>query len=159
MEVDKDKIARIQNAPAPTSKTELRSFIGMCSYYRRFIKGFAGIAAPLHAVTTPKGQYQWTDEMQKAFEDLRQSLCTPPILAYPDFKKPFVVETNASSVALGAVLSQKDARGSLHPVQFASRTMNVTERNYSVSEKEALAVIFALKKFRVYLLSNIPFTL
>ena len=97
--------------------------------------------------------------MQIAFEDLKGKLCRPPVLAYPSFEKSFVVETDASEYSVGAVLSHKDEKGTLHPVQFASRTMNQAERKYSVCEKEALAVVFALKKFRVYLLSQDEFTL
>lgn len=159
IEVDPAKVEKVKNAPVPTDKTQLRSFLGLCSYYRRFVKGFASIAAPLHAVTTPKGNFTWTDEMQRAFEDLKNRLCSPPIIAFPDFDTPFIVETDASSVGLGAVLAQKDEKGAVHPIQFASRTLRAAEKNYTVSEKEALAVIFALKKFRVYLLSDKEFTL
>ena len=159
VEVDATKTDRIAKAPTPSSKSELRSFLGMCSYYRRFIKGFARVASPLHAGTTPKNTFKWNDEMEEAFNKLKERLCSPPILAYPNYEKQFFVETDASSVAVGAVLAQKDEKGSLHPVQFASRTMSAHERNYSVCEKEALAVIFALKKFRIYLLSNKKFKL
>ncbi|CDF33201.1 unnamed protein product [Chondrus crispus] len=97
--------------------------------------------------------------MQEAFDELRIKLTSPPVLAYPDFEKAFVVETDASSVSVGAVLAQKKEDGKIHPIQYASRTMNTSERKYSACEREALAVIFALKKFRVYVLSSTPFKL
>lgn len=137
----------------------IRSFLGLTSNYRRFIKGFAGIAAPLHAATSVKARFRWDDDMQHAFEALKEKLCQSPVLAYPDFNKPFSVEMDASAYALGAVLNQKDEHGRFHPVQFASRKMNEAERNYSACEREALAVIFALQKFRPYLLSAETFRL
>ncbi len=156
--VDSDKVEVIRNAPTPTNITELRSFLGLAGYYRRLVKDFSEIAAPLHAGTSAKTKFQWDDQMQSAFEALKDILTTSPVLGYPDFDKKFIVETDASAVALVAVLSQEDDDGSVHPLRFASRTMNTTERNYDVCEREALAVIFALKKFRVYLLGSEKFT-
>ena len=159
MSVDTDKIDAISAAPTPQNATELRSFLGIAAYYRRFIKGFAEISAVLHEASSTKRGFTWTDEMRVAFDTLKERLTSPPLLAFPDFDAPFVVETDASSVAIGAVLAQKKEDGKVHPIQYASRTMTAAERNYSACEREALAVIFALKKFRVYLLSSIPFTL
>ncbi len=159
VKVDPKKIEKIKNCRVPTTKTEVRGFIGMASYYRRFIKDFAKISSPLHSLTSPNTRFEWKPEMQKSFEILKEKLCSTPVLAHPNFEKPFVVETDASNHCVGAVLSQKDEEGKLHPIQFASRTMNQAEQNYSACEKEALAVIFALKKFRVYLLSQDKFTL
>ena len=90
--------------------------------------------------------------MQKAFEAIQSALCNPPVLAYPDFEKEFIVVTDASEKALGSVLSQKDSHGREHPIQYASRCLNEPEKNYSTFEKEALTVIFSLKRFRPYLL-------
>ena len=155
--VDDDKVVAIKDTPTPTTKTELRSFLGLAGYYRRFIRNFAEISAALHRETSGTGKLIWTNDMAFAFESLKKKLTEPPVLAFPDFDSPFVVETDASNVSLGAVLAQKKSDGKIHPVQYASRTMTDAERNYSTSEREALAVIFALKKFRVYLLSSIPF--
>ena len=157
--VDPGKIEVIRNAPTPTTTTERRSFLGLASYYRRFICKFADIAAVLHTATSGNGILEWTGEMQEAFDELRIKLTSPPVLAYSDLEKPFVVETDASSVSVGAVLVQKKEDRKIHPLQYASRTMNTSERNYSACAREALAVIFALKKFRVYLLSSVPFKL
>lgn len=158
IKVDVDKIKDITQAPVPTNVTELRSFLGLAGYYRHFIKNFAESSAVLHAGTSAKRTIKWTPEMQTAFERLKEKLTTPLVLAFSDFDAPFVVETDASSVVLGAVLAQKKDDGKVHPIQYASRTMTETEKRYSTSEREGFAVVFALKKFRVYLLSDIPFT-
>ena len=157
--VDNEKIEAISAAPVPRNTAELRNLLGLAGYYRRFIKGFAGISAALHRATSTKREFAWTDEMMSAFEVLKQRLTSPPVLAFPEFEAPFIVETDASSVAVGAVLAQKKEDGKVHPIQYASRTMTAAERNYSAYEREALAVIFALKKFRVYLLFSISFSL
>ena len=157
--VDEEKIMAIRNAATPTTKTELRSFLGLAGYYRRFIKGFAEISSVLHAATSGKGNISFTKEMEDAFRTLKQKLTSPAVLDFPDFNQPFIVETDASCLSLGAVLAQKKEDGKVHPIQYASRTMTDAEKKYSTCEREALAVIFALKKFRVYLLSSIPFTI
>ena len=152
--VDTDKIEVIKSAPIPVTTTEIRSFLGLAGYYRRFIRNFAEISACLHAAISGLNRFEWTWEMRAAFECLKEKLTTPPVPTFPNFEEPFVVETDASSVCLGAVLAQKKEDGRIHPVQYASRTMTPAERNYSACEREALAVVFALKNFRVYLLSS-----
>ena len=126
--VDEDKILAIKATPTPTTKTELRSFLGLAGYYRRFIKNFAETSAALHRGTSGVGKLVWTEEMSTAFEILKGKLTAPPVLALPDFDAPFVVETDASSISLGAGLAQKKSDGKIHPVQYASRTMTKTER-------------------------------
>ena len=163
--VDKDgvhtddvKVERIKNALPPRTRKELRSFLGLASYYRRFIRGFARIALPLTEKTSNNVDFTWTEEMQKSFGTLKEALCTAPVLVYPDYDKPFIVSTDASSRAVGAVLSQLDDEKREHPIHYASRTLNDAEKNYSAYEREALGIIFALKKFRHYLLCQ-KFTL
>ena len=156
--VDPSKVV-IRNAPLPTTVTEIRSFLVLAGYYCHFICKFADIADVLHAATSGSNRLKWTEEMQQACDELRIKLTSAPFLAYPDFEKPFVVETDASSVSVGAVLAQKKEDGKIHPIQYASRTMNMSERKYSAFEREALAFIFALKKLRVYLLSSAPLKL
>ncbi len=99
-------------------------------------------------------EFEWTEAMSEAFGSLRDALCSASILAFPDMARPFIVATDASSYAVGAVLSQLDNDGREHPVQFASRCLSPAERNYSTFEREALAVVLAFKKFRPFLLSN-----
>jgi len=159
VKVDPKKIEKIQNIPIPTNVTEVRSFLGLAGYYRRFIYNFAGIATPLHTATSVKRKFAWDEEMDQSFQKLKKAMTSPPVLAYPDFEKPFIVETDASKVGVSAVLTQKNEKGEVHPVQFTSRTMTPTERNYSACDRETLAVIFGLRQYRVYLLSTEPFTL
>lgn len=108
-------------------------------------------------MTSVHSTFNWTEEMEAAFVGLKQALTTPPVLAFPDFDEPFEVETDALTKAVGAVLSQKKEDGRVHPIQFASRTMNAAEKKYSACEREALVVVFALKKFRIYLRSSKSF--
>lgn len=123
----------------------------MTSYYRRFIDSFARIAHPLHAFTKKGASYEWTEICQEAFDGLKKKLCEAPILAYPSFTKEFVLETDASILGIGAVLSQAQIDGNLHLVAFASRALSPAERNYSVTDLETLAVLWAVSHFRIYL--------
>ena len=106
--------------PVPTSVSAVRQFLGLASYYRRFVKCFTKLASPLHYLTRKDAVFAWTDECQTAFDQLKDVLSGAPILAYPDFNLPFVLETDACTKGLGAVLSQNYS-GVLHPVAYASR--------------------------------------
>ena len=158
IEVDPEKVKVVSDAPAPTDKTGVRSFVGLAGYYRRFIRDFAHITVPLHALTSPKSPFGWTEEACEAFLRLKEALTTAPVLAFPDFDLPFIVDTDASSRAVGAVLAQKQ-EGRIHPIQYASLSLNSAEKNYSACEREAVAVFFALRKFRIFLLSGQRFDL
>ena len=144
-------VAAITEFPVPKSVTEVRRFMGLASYYRRFVKCFAKIAQPLHALTRKGVSYIWSESCQRAFEELKNRLSEAPILAYPSFVKDFTLETDASIQGIGAVLSQYQENGKLHPVAFASRAVNPTERNYSITDLETLAVVWAVSHFRTYL--------
>ncbi len=159
VKVDESKVAAIQDAPIPENVTQLRVFLGLAGYYRRFVKGFAQISTNLNAATSKKKKFAWTPEMQVSFDTLKIRLTSPPVLALPDFDEPFVVETDESSSVVGAVLAQRKENGLVHPLQLASRSLNAAERNYAVCEREAAAFIFAQKKFLVYLLADNPFQL
>lgn len=148
------RISAVLDFPTPTNVTQVRQFIGLTSYYRRFVEGFAKIAAPLHDLTKKDVEFQWTTPCQVAFEELKRRLTSAPILAYPDFDLDFVLETDASYHGLGAVLSQKLPDQKLHPVAFASRALSPPEKNYSVTELETLAVVWAIKHFHAYLYGN-----
>ena len=153
---DPVKIEAIQRYPIPTTTTDVRRFLGMTSYYRRFVRGFANIARPLYNLTSPRRHFEWQPEHNAAFLFLQKQLCEPPVLAYPDYDRPFIVSTDASDTALGAVLEQDDAEGRRHPIAYASQVLARPEQNYSTTDKEALAVVYALKKYRHYLLPR-PF--
>ena len=142
-----NKIKAILDYPAPKNIKTLRRFLGISGYYRSFIKGYASIAFPLTSLLKADKDFVWGNEQQKAFVQLKERLVQAPILSYPDFKSKFYVACDASNVGVGAVLLQKGDRR-LMPISFASRVLSPAERNYSVTEKELLAVVWSLKKFR-----------
>ena len=147
--VDPSKTDKIMKFPQPTTITELKRFLGLCSYYRRFVQNFSKIAQPLNALLRKNTNFIWSNDCENSFKTLKTHLVTPPVLRYPDFKKDFIVQTDASGKALGAVLSQIYEDGE-HPIAFASRTLNTAESKYPAIELEALAVVFAIKRFRPY---------
>ena len=126
--------------PTPTDVNGVSRFLGLASYYRRFIDGFARIAAPLRELTRKNAIFKWTEACEGALKTLKEKLTSAPVLAYPSFNKPFTVETDACLNGLGAVLQQTQEDSKLHPVAYASRSLTGTERNYSITELEVLAV-------------------
>ncbi len=149
---DDKKVQKIRCAQSPHDAKELRSFLVLASFYRRFIQGFAKIASRLSEKTSEKAELEKIDDMRAAIDNLKEALTTAPALAYPDFGKPFIVATAASCRAILAVLSQKDDNWREHPIHYAGLVLKNVERNYSTYERESLAIVFALKKFRYYLL-------
>ena len=135
---------------APVNVGDLRSFLGICTYYRKFVKDFAKIAKPLHRLTEKNNSFVWNDECQEAFEKLKHSLTSAPILAHPDFRKNFILDTDASNFAMGAVLSQMD-EGQERVVAYASKALSKSERQYCVTRKELLAVVYFKNYFKHYL--------
>ena len=154
---DPRKLQAVRNFPIPQRRKNIKQFLGLVGYYRRFISDFAKISKPLTQLLKKDISFLWGPEQQKAFETLRDKLCSEPLLQYPDFNKPFVVTTDASDFALGAVLSQGQIGRDL-PIAYASRTLDKAETNYSTTEKELLAIVFAVKHFRPYLYGH-KFTL
>lgn len=150
VQTDPDKTEAIKNWPIPTTPKDVRSFLGLCSYYRRFVHGFANTAKPLHKLCEKNVKFIWTDECQQAFDALKTALMTPPVLAYPIPGKTFILDTDASDRATGAVLSQTHADGE-HVIAYMSKAMNKHEQSYCVTRKELLAVVNALKHFNSYL--------
>lgn len=145
------KVEAIKNFPLPKNTKELKGFLGLLSYYRKFIKNLADLTKPL-TLRLKKGNSIKTDddEYMKCFEKCKDLLINDPVLKYPDFTKPFILNTDASGVALGAVLSQKFGN-EIHPIAYASRTLNDTERKLSTIERELLACVWACQYFRPYL--------
>lgn len=164
---DPSKVEVVANWPTPTNASDLRSFLGFASYYRRFVEGFAKLAAPLHQAVAEwsKGKRtggignacSWTDDCAQSFQALKEKLTSAPVLAYADFSLPFILEVDASYGGLGAVLSQEHA-GKVRPVAYASRGLRPPERNmttYSSMRLEFLALKWAMtEKFREYLLGH-----
>lgn len=142
-----DKIISIQNYPIPTNVKEIKSFLGLMGYYRRFIPDFAQIVYPMNRCTRKGEKIDITNpNYTKAFEQCKTLITNSPILAYPDFTKKFIITSDASDIAVGSVLSQDN-----HPIAFHSRTLNSAEKNYSTIEKELLSIVDATKHFRPYL--------
>lgn len=148
---DPVKVKAVKEFPVPTTVKELKGFLGLCGYYRRFIKDFAKIAKPLNALFKEGTAYLWEETQQQAFDEIKECLITEPVLQYPDFNKEFLLITDASQDALGAVLSQGTLGKDDRPVAYASRTLNKAERSYSTIERELLSVVWAAKHFRPYL--------
>jgi hypothetical protein len=153
MATDPDKVAVIINLPIPNTVSEVKGFLGHIGYYRRYIYKYATLALPLTQLLKKSGLPPvWTPSCTKAFHILKQKLVSAPILVPPNWDKDFDVYVDASNVAIGSILSQKDDSQHDHPIYFADRQLNTTEKNYSVTEQEALGMIFSVQKFRHYLL-------
>ena len=153
------KVEAIMKFPQPNSKRELMRFLGMASFYRRFCKNFSAVSAPLTKLLEKDQNYIWGDDQQEAFHKLKGLLMNTPVIAAPDFTKPFKLATDASDLAVGAVLLQEDESGIEHPVAYFSKKLTKSQRNYSTIEKETLALILALEHFEVYVNSaNQPTT-
>ncbi|KAI4885901.1 hypothetical protein NFI96_005622 [Prochilodus magdalenae] len=150
---DPGKVAVVKEWKVPRSQTEVRSFLGLASYYRRFVQDFATIARPLHKLTEKGAKMVWSAQCQDSFEELKRRLTMAPILAFPDPDKPFLLDTDASDVGIGGVLSQI-VDGRERVIAYASRALSRTERNYATTKKELLAVVIFMKQFRHYLLGR-----
>ena len=153
---DDTKVDKVKNYPVPKDVTQVRQFLGLASYYRRFISNFARVASPLYALTKKGQEFLWTPRCQESFAHLKSLLITAPVLSYPQFGegKEFTVETDASTLGLGAVLSQRQEDGYVHPIAYASRQLHDGEKNYGATELETLGIVWALKHFRHYLLGH-----
>ncbi|XP_071933215.1 uncharacterized protein [Coffea arabica] len=151
IEVDKAKIDVISTLPYPASVREVRSFLGHAGFYRRFIKDFSKIGAPLFQLLQKDVSFEFDETCKGAFNKLKELLTTSPIIQPPDWNLPFEIMCDASDYAVGAVLGQRVGKAA-HAIYYASRALNGAQLNYSTTEKELLAVVFALEKFRSYLL-------
>ena len=153
IEVDKSKIELITNLPTPKTVKEIRSFLGHASFYRRFIKDFSIISKPLCNLLTKDTIFEWTENCENAFVKLKSMLTSAPIMQPPDWTLPFEIMCDASDYAIGAVLGQRKDKKS-YVIYYASKTLNGAQLNYTTTEKELLAVVFALDKFRSYLVGS-----
>ena len=147
---DPKKIETIVEWPTPPTVRDVRSFLGLCSYYRRFKKNFATIAKPLHSSTEKGVPFDWSVECGDAFKELKRALTEAPILNYPIEDGDFVIDTDASNVGLGGVLSQIQ-NGQETVISYFSRCLSKCERSYCVTRKELLAVVATVKQFHHYL--------
>lgn len=161
VKTDPAKVKAVAEWPLPTSRKHLQGFLGFANFYRRFIRNYSQVAAPLTRLTSSKLPYHWSPEADAAFSRLKELFTSAPVLIHPDHSKPFVVEVDASGVGVGAVLSQRSGSSAkLQPCAFFSRRLSPAERNYDVGDRELLAVKLALEEWR-HLLEGAehPFTI
>lgn len=146
VKTDSEKITTVLQWPTPSNVRELRGFLGLAGFYRKFVKHFTIIAKPLINLLKKNSLFIWTSEHQQAFQTLKQALCTTPVLGIPDFSKPFAIETDASQTGVGAVLLQNE-----HPLAYVSKPLGVKTQGLSTYEKEYLAILIAVEQWRSYL--------
>ena len=154
--VDPEKVSAIQDFPAPLNRTQLRSILGAVNFYHRFLQDMANVAATLFDLLSIKVSYKWNEEHQAAFEAVKKALTTTPVLAAPDFTLPFRLYVDASGRGMGATLMQADPDDPTkeHVIEYASTRMAPAEMKYAPTMLEARAVVWAVKKFRSYLLGH-----
>jgi hypothetical protein len=150
---DARKTEAVIKFPTPKSQKDIKSFLGLAGYYRKFIADFSAIARPLTDLLKKDKEWNWFEKEKTSFELLKFKLTNAPLLQYPDFNKPFILTTYASGYAIGAILSQGKL-GQDKPIAYASRTLNNAEINYATVEKELLAIVWACMHFRPYLLGR-----
>nr|CAN62323.1 hypothetical protein VITISV_018463 [Vitis vinifera] len=153
IEVDKEKVELIVKLPAPTTVKGVRQFLGHAGFYRRFIKGFSSLSKPLCELLAKDAKFIWDERCQNSFDQLKKFITTTPIVRAPNWQLPFELMCNASDFAIGAVLGQRED-GKPYVIYYASKTLNEAQRNHTTTEKELLAVVFALDKFRAYLVGS-----
>ena len=149
IEVDPAKIEVIEKLPPHSSVKLVRSFLGHAGFYRRFVKDFSKIAKPMTDLLVKDDVFNFDENRLKAFNLLKQKLITAPVMVSPDWDLPFELMCDASDVAIGACFGQRVDK-IFHPIYYASKILNPAQANYTVTEKELLAVVFALEKFRSY---------
>ncbi len=157
--MDPDKVKAVVDWPSPDSRKALQRFLGFANFYRRFIRNFSQLAAPLTALTSPRTTFRWSDTAEAVFTKLKSRFVSAPILIAPDPSRQFVVEVDASEVGVGAVLSQRSSTDDkMHPCAFLSHCLSPAERNYDIGNRELLAVKLALGEWRHWLEgSGVPF--
>ena len=147
----KDKVQGVTDAPAPLDVSELRSFLGTVNYYGAFIPDLSSKLAPLNNLLKTDSKWNWSKRCEKAFNEIKKCLCSAPVLAHYDPKLPVIVATDASPYGVAAVLSHRYPDKSERPIAYASRTLSTSEKNYSQIDREALAIVFGIKRFHEYL--------
>lgn len=143
---DQSKVEEVVNWKVPTTLKKLRGFLGLAGYYQKFVRNFGIISRPLTLLLKKDVPFVWSSEADQAFQSLKMALVSAPVLALPDFSQPFIVETNACDVGIGAVLSQQG-----HPIAYISKALSLKNRGLSTYEKEYLAILLAVDHWRSYL--------
>ena len=155
IEVDKEKIEMISKLPPPTNVKTAKQFLGHAGFYKRFIMDFSKISKPIYKLLEKDAKFSWDEDCQRSFEELKVYLTTAPIVRAPNWQLPFEVMCDASDLDIRAVLGQREGEGGKpYVVYYASKTLNESQRNYTTTKKELLAVVYALDKFRAYLVGS-----
>ncbi|CAG2224221.1 unnamed protein product [Mytilus edulis] len=152
--VDPEKTASVHSFAAPKNVKEVRMFLGLCNYYRKFIHNYSKITSALNQLLHKDQQFHWTDECQRSLETLKTKLTSAPILVFPDFNKEFILHTDASGTAIGYVLGQHDKDKKLRVIAYGGRMLRKPEQRWDVKDRECLALVVAIKQFHVYLANN-----
>ena len=153
IEVDKAKVELISNLPTPKCVKDIRSFLGDAGFYRRFIRDFSAIARPLCNFLAKDVTFEWSQACEAAFDKLKTMLVSPPITRSPNWDLPFEIICDASDYAIGVVLGQREDKKEF-VIYYASNTLDSTKSNYTTMEKELLVIVFALEKFRSYIVGS-----
>ena len=146
--MEKEKVKGVLEWPTLKCVKDVQKFLGLANYYRRFIEGFAIVARPLHDVVKKDKKWDWTERQEKAFKELKEQFTKEPVLAAPDIDKKMRMEVDASDYVMGGVLSMEGKDGLWRPVAFLSKSLNKTERNYEIHDKEMLAIVRELEAWR-----------
>lgn len=151
--MDKHKVEAVQDWPIPKTVKDIQTFMGFCNFYRKFIEGFSRICVPINKLLRKGEKWSWEEEQQLAFDTLKERFTTAPLLIWPDFNKPYIVEADASNFARGAILSQDQDR-ELHPIAYISKSLTAAEARYNIWDKELLAILKAFQEWRHYLVGK-----
>jgi hypothetical protein len=151
MSIEKERIRAVSEWPTPTTVKQLQSFLGFANFLRRWVKDFSSLAKPLTTLTRKDERWNWGKEQEEAFNAIKQGITSSPVLMHPKPEEPYYLETDASGVALGAILSQKGEDDRMHPIAFLSESFTPPQRNYDTHDKELLAIICSFEHWRLYL--------
>jgi hypothetical protein len=149
--MEEKKVQAVKEWPVPQSVKQVQSFLGFANFLRRFVPNYSTLARPLHDRTHKEAKWEWGNKEQESFEAVKEAICQCPVLAHPNPGLPYFLETDASGAAMGAVLSQRQEDGRLHPIAYMSQSFTGAEYNYDTHDKELLAVIKALEFWRIFL--------
>ncbi|MES9884237.1 MAG: RNase H-like domain-containing protein, partial [Sedimenticola sp.] len=151
VKVDPAKTKAMTDFPRPKNQHDLRSYLGLCNYYKRYVKGYSTIASPLYHLLKQDVDFTWTDQCEESFQNLKIALTSAPVLAYPDMNKQFILSCDASGTAISYILGQKDSQNREHPIAYGGRALTVSEKKFSISERECLALVEGVRHYRHFL--------